>query len=70
MANAPADLTHALALINQAYNATADAASLLRDFPQYDELACTAMRLEAELVALAVHLERAGSTTQLSVPVH
>ena len=61
----PADsLERALSLIEQAHQTAAEAASVLRDAVDYDELAYAAIRVEAELGMLGVHIRNALSPAQ------
>jgi hypothetical protein len=60
-------LSQALALIKQANDALARAASILRDSPEYDKLAFTAIRLEAETGMLSVEIGRARQRSSLTL---
>ena len=61
------DVTEALRLFEVACEVTADAATILRHAPAYEEVAHTAMRIEADLGVLLVLLRKAASAADAGV---
>lgn len=58
------NLERALSLIEQAHEIAAEAASILRDAVDYDELAYATIRVEAELGMLGVQIRHARFRAQ------